>query len=64
MEGSFVARDIVARVAVSFKQLQPHSSQSEIADRIVPAAASCPTICIIFYQLFDFDYCAAAAARN
>ena len=40
------------------------SNYSMIAGVMVPAAAACPTICIIFWQLFHSNYCAAAAARN
>ena len=43
---------------------EPHSIQTEIYGRKVPAAAACPTICIICCQLFHSDYCAAASPRN
>ena len=47
--------------AIIFQQKQPHSNQSEIDGKIVPAAAACSTICC---HLYHSDYCAAASARN
>ena len=41
-----------------------YSYQGELDGRIVPAAAACPTICTICCQLYHFDYCVAASARN
>ena len=54
-------RNVVARVAVSFQQLQPHNNQSEIAGSRKYKFLGRQQQQGLFCHLFQSDYCVAAA---